>query len=284
MPAVLNEGTFLSLCSGALPVSLLGEYIMANKPNQAVTAPATSAVGSAVEMICGRSLVEAQSSLEEIFGNSADAEKLMSRGQDARDAADALLLDWLCQWETVDGKSVKMRRAKCDIKGEPVLKDGKPVMAFVPIAYPEYLQVRTWGVAKYFDCGAASTDAADKQFERQVNRLVALGWERPRSKSVDAERMAKKRAEQAAKYADKGDGELLDLKAELVAKGDVKSMSEATSIAKEMAERAKPVVDKRQADIKLLHDTLKKAASDWVKAGTEESVEKLTAAILALAK
>jgi len=44
------------------------------------------------------------------------------------------------------------------------------------------------------------------------------------------------------------------------------------------------VVDKRQADIKLLHDTLKKAASDWVKAGTDESVEKLTAAILALAK
>ena len=77
---------------------------------------------------------------------------------------------------------------------------------------------------------------------------------------------------------------MLELKADLVAKGDVKSMSEATAIAKEMAERAKPVVDKRQADIKLLHDTLKKAASDWVKAGTDESVEKLTAAILALAK
>jgi len=258
---------------------------MANKPTQAVTAPAQSAVGSVVEMICGRSLVEAQSSLEEIFGNAADAEKLMSRGQEARDAADALLLDWLCQWETVDGKSVKMRRAKCDIKGEPVLDDkGKPIMVFVPISYPEYLQVSAWGVAKYFDCGSPSTDAAEKQFQRQCNRLVALGWERPRSKSVDAERMAKKRAEQAAKFADKSDEALLELKADLVAKGDVKSMSEATAIAKEMAERAKPVVDKRQADIKLLHDTLKKAASDWAKAGTDESVEKLTAAILALAK
>lgn len=257
---------------------------MANKANQAVTAPASSAVGSAVEMICGRSLVEAQSSLEEIFGNTADAEKLMSRGEDARDAADALLLDWVSQWETVDGKSIKIRRAKCDMQGEPVLKDGKPVMVFVPIAYPEYLQIRSWGVAKYFDSGAASTEAAEKQFERQINRLVALGWERPRSKSVDAERMAKKRAEQAAKFAGKSDGELLEQKAELVAKGDVKSMSEATAIAKEMAERAKPEVAKLQADIKLLHDTLKKAASDWVKAGTAESVEKLTAAILALAK
>ena len=257
---------------------------MANKPNQAVTAPAQSAVGSVVEMICGRSLVEAQSSLEEIFGNTADAEKLMSRGEDARDAADALLLDWVSQWETVDGKSIKIRRAKCDMKGEPVLKDGKPVMVFAPIAYPEYLQVRSWGVAKYFDSGAASTEAAEKQFERQINRLVALGWERPRSKSVDAERMAAKRAKDAAKFADKSEGELLELKAELVAAGDVKSMAEATAIAKEMAERAKPEVAKRQADIKLLHDTLKKAASDWAKAGTEQSVEKLTAAILALAK
>ena len=258
---------------------------MANKPNQAVTAPATSAVGSVVEMICGRSLGEAQSSLGEIFAQTAEAEKLVVKGEDARDAADALLLDWLCQWETVGGKSVKMRRAKCDMSGSPVLdKDGKQIMVFVPIAYPEYLQVRSWGVAKYFDSGAASTDAADKQFERQVNRLVALGWERPRSKSVDAERMAAKRAKDAAKFADKGDGELLELKAELTAKGDVKSMTEATAIAKEMAERAKPEMAKRQADIKLLHDTLKKAASDWVKAGTDQSVEKLTAAILALAK
>ena len=258
---------------------------MAKQASQAVTAPAQSAVGSVVEMICGRSLVEAQASLGEIFNKTAEAEKLVVKGEDARDAADALLLDWLCQWETVDGKSIKMRRAKCDMSGSPVLdKDGKQIMVFVPISYPEYKQVIEWATAAYFDNGAATVDAAEKQFQRQCNRLVALGWERPRSKSVDAERMAKKRAEQAAKYADKGDGELLDLKAELVAKGDVKSMSEATSIAKEMAERAKPVVDKRQADIKLLHDTLKKAASDWVKAGTDESVEKLTAAILALAK
>lgn len=255
---------------------------MANKATQAVTAPAQSAVGSVVESICGRSLVEAQSSLEEIFETSADAEKLMSRGQDARDAADALLLDWLCQWETVDGKSVKMRRAKCDMSGSPVLKDGKPVMAFVPISYPEYLQVRTWGVAKYFDCGAASTDAADKQFERQVNRLVGLGFERPRSKSVDAERMAAKRAAEAAKFADKGDGELLELKAELIAKGDVKAMREATAIAKEIERREKPELDKLQADIKVIHDALKKRAAEWAKAGSAEGLERLTAASLAL--
>jgi hypothetical protein len=255
---------------------------MANKPNQAVTVPAQSAVGSVVEMICGRSLVEAQASLEEIFESAADAEKLMSRGADARDAADALLLDWVCQWETVDGKSVKMRRAKTDMTGSPVLKDGKPIMAFVPIAYPEFLQVRSWGVAKYFDSGAASTDAAEKQFERQVNRLVALGWERPRSKSVDAERMAKKRAEEAAKFADKSDGALAELKAELTSKGDSKSMREATAVAKEIERREKPELDKLQADIKVLHETLRKRASEWAKAGSAESVDRLSAALLAL--
>jgi len=255
---------------------------MAKQALQAVTAPASSAVGSVVEMICGRSLVEAQASLEEIFESAADAEKLMSRGADARDAADALLLDWVCQWETVDGKSVKMRRAKTDMTGSPVLKDGKPIMAFVPIAYPEFLQVRSWGVAKYFDSGAASTDAAEKQFERQVNRLVALGWERPRSKSVDAERMAKKRAEEAAKFADKSDGALAELKAELIAKGDVKAMREATAIAKEIERREKPELDKLQADIKVLHETLRKRAAEWAKAGSAESVDRLSAALMAL--
>ena len=78
--------------------------------------------------------------------------------------------------------------------------------------------------------------------------------------------------------------DLLELKAELVAKGDVKSMREATALAKEIERREKPEIDKLQADIKLLHDTLKKCAADWAKAGSTQSVEKLTAAILALSK
>lgn len=255
---------------------------MAKQASQAVTAPASSAVGSVVESICGRSLVEAQSSLEEIFTQTAEAEKLVAKGEDARDAADALLLDWLCQWETVDGKSIKMRRARCDIKGEPVLKDGKPEMAFVPISYPEYKQVIAWATAVYFERGAPTPEAAEKQFQRQCNRLVTLGWERPRSKSADAERMAAKRAAEAAKFADKGDGELADLKAELVAKGDVKSMREATAIAKEIERREKPELDQLQADIKVIYDALKKRAAEWAKAGSVEGLARLTAASLAL--
>lgn len=255
---------------------------MANKATQTVVAPVQSAVGSAVEMVAGRTLVEAQASLEEIFESTSNGEKMLARGEEIVQQADALLLDWLTAWETVDGKSVKARTAKLDMAGSPVLKDNKPVMVFVPIAYPEYLQVRSWAIAKYFDCGAPTTDAAERQWERQINRLRALGWQSPKAKTADAERMAAKRAAEAAKYADKGDGELLDLKAELIAKGDVKAMREATAIAKEIERREKPEQDQMLADIKVIHDALKKRAAEWAKSGSAEGLARLTAASLAL--
>ena len=255
---------------------------MANKATQTVVVPVQSAIGTAVEMVAGRSLVEAQTSLDEIFESTANGEKLMARGEAQVQQADALLLDWLTQFESVDGKQVKVRTARLDIEGQPVLKEGKPVMVFVPIAYPEYLQVRSWAIAKYFDCGAPTTDAAERQWERQTNRLRALGWQSPKAKTADAERMAKKRAEEAAKFAGKGDGELLELKAELIAKGDVKAMREATAIAKEIERREKPELDKMQADIKVLHEALRKRASEWAKAGSVQAVEALTAALNAL--
>jgi hypothetical protein len=278
---LLKSSRVVGLCSSVLLGSLL-ENTSWQTSLQAVTAPAQSAVGSVVEMICGRSLVEAQASLEEIFESTSNGEKMMARGESQVQQADALLLDWLTQFESVDGKQVKMRTARLDIEGKPVLKEGKPVMVFVPIAYPEYLQVRSWAIAKYFDCGAPTTDAAERQWERQINRLRALGWQSPKAKTANAERMAAKRAEDAAKFAAKGDGELIDLKAELVAKGDVKSMREATAIAKEIERREKPELDQLQADIKVIHDALKKRAAEWAKAGSVEGLERLTAASLAL--
>lgn len=257
---------------------------MANKASQAVTASAPSAVGTAVAMVAGRTLVEAQASLEEIFESTSNGEKMLARGEEIVQQADALLLDWLTVWETVDGKQVKSRTARLDIEGKPVEdKDGKPVMVFVPISYPEYLQVRSWAIAKYFDCGAPTTDAAERQFERQIGRLRLLGWQSPKSKTVDAERMAKKRAEEAAKFADKSDGELLEQKAELVAKGDTKSMREATAIAKEIERREKPAVDAAQSQRVAIRDKLIARAKDLCKAGTADADEKLIAALQALA-
>ena len=256
---------------------------MANQATQAVTAPAQSAVGVAVDSVCGRSLAEAQSSLEQIFAQTAEAEKLMAKGEDARDQADALLLDWLCQWETIDGKSVKMRREQVDSKGEKVLdKDGKPVMVFVPISYPEYKKVIEWATAAYFDRGAPTTDAAEKQFQRQCNRLVELGWRRPVSQNKDAARMAEKRAKEAEKWAGMSDGDLAEKAEELGKQGSVKASKERTAVLAELARREKPELDKKQAEIKAMADQAKKLISEWVKAGSDESLDRLTRVVLAL--
>jgi hypothetical protein len=252
--------------------SLLGEYIMANKPNQAVTAPATSAVGSAVEMICGRSLVDAEASIRDIGFSTQKVESGIGDLVADRDVLDSNLLHWVVQ-SGADGKL--LRHAK-----DHELAPNK----FVPVSYPEFMKVREFYVGAAFDAGAESLEGAEKVWERAVQRLVKLDFVRPKSQGKDAERMAAKRAEEVAKHAGKTDGELLELKAELVAKGDVKSMREATALAKEIERREKPEIDKLQADIKLLHDTLKKVAADWAKAGSTQSVEKLTAAILALSK
>ena len=243
---------------------------MANKPNQAVTAPATSAVGSAVEMICGRSLADAEASVRDIGFSTQKVESGIGDLVADRDVLDSNLLHWVVQ----SGADGKLLRHPKDHELAP--------NKFVPVSYPEFMKIREFYVGAAFDAGSESLEGAEKVWERAIGRLVKLDFVRPKSQSKDAERMAAKRAEKAAKFADKSDEKLIELKAELTAKGDVKSMTEATAIAKEMAERAKPEMAKLQADIKLLHDTLKKAASDWAKAGTEQSVEKLTAALLAL--
>jgi hypothetical protein len=145
-------------------------------------------------MVAGRSLVEAQASLEEIFESTAEAEKMLARGEGEAARELRMLTFGLADSLGVGRRQASQTasRPRVDALGEAVLKEGKPVMVFVPIAYPEYLQVRTWAIAKYFDCGAPTTDAAERQWERQINRLRALGWQSPKSKKADAERMAAK--------------------------------------------------------------------------------------------
>jgi hypothetical protein len=95
MPSACTNHRKSLVCSSVLLGSSLEKYIMANKATQTVTAPVQSAVGSAVEMVAGRSLVEAQASLEEIFESTSNGEKMMARGESQVQQADALLLDWL---------------------------------------------------------------------------------------------------------------------------------------------------------------------------------------------
>jgi hypothetical protein len=253
-----------------------------SKANQAV-APVQSAIpATELAFIAGKPLAEAQASLEEIFGLAADAEKMIMRGDEQRDRADALLLDWVTQWHEVDGKLVKMRKPKTNMAGETIMEDGKPVMVYVPITYPEYRQVVAWATAKYYDAGAPTPEAAERQAQRQFERLLKLDWVRPTSKNVDAERMAKKRAEQAAKYAEKSDGELSELADELVKTGTVAASKERTNVLAEIARREKPEIDAAESARKAVRDKLIARAKELCKAGTADADEKLIAALQAL--
>jgi hypothetical protein len=151
--------------------------------------------------------------------------------------------------------------------------------------YLDFMVVRKYIVNGCRDKGCPTDDAAGQVWIRAINRITtSCGFIRPKSESKDAERQAAKRAAEAKKYEAKSDAELKDTYAKLVAVGDVKSSVEATAIAKQIAERAKPEMAKLQAEIKLLHETLKKCAADWAKAGTAEAAEMLTAGIMAMSK
>jgi hypothetical protein len=165
--------------------------------------------------------------------------------------------------------------SKCDVALFDIVK-GLP--------YNEFKTVRGFVVNGLRDKGSPSDEAAGKTWERAINRIgSSCGFERPKATSEAAERMAKKRAEQAAKFADKSDGELVEQRAELAAKGDTKSLAQARLIAKELETREKPAIDAAQALRQQLRDKLIARAKELCKAGTADADNMLIAALQAVA-
>lgn len=164
--------------------------------------------------------------------------------------------------------------SKCDVALFDIVK-GLP--------YAEFMTVRGYFVTGCRDKGSPNDDAAGQVWTRAVNRIInSCGFERPKATSKDAERIAKKRAEQAAKFEGKSDGELIEARAELAAKGDTKSLAEARLIAKELETREKPAIDAAQSARVAVRDKLIARAKDLCKAGTADADEKLIAALQAL--
>jgi hypothetical protein len=77
---------------------------------------------------------------------------------------------------------------------------------------------------------------------------------------------------------------LLEEKAALLAKGDVKSLKAAQAVAKEIDRREKPVTEAIVKDCAALRDKLIARAKEVAKLGTEESVKSLTAALFVLSE
>jgi hypothetical protein len=180
-------------------------------------------------------------------------------------------------YQVAEDAKAKAERSlgKCDVALFDMVKG---------LAYAEFKIVRGYVVNGLRDKGSPSDEAAGKTWERAINRIgSSCGFERPKATSEAAERMAAKRAEQAKKFEAKSDGELIEARAALAAKGDTKSLAEARLIAKELETREKPAIDAAQSQRVAVRDKLITRAKELCKAGTADADEKLIAALQALA-
>ena len=181
------------------------------------------------------------------------------------------------EFQVISDGQAKLDRsqAKCDVALYDVVNG---------LGYDDFITVRTYFVNGCRDKGCPTDDAAGQVWVRAIGRIIkSCGFVRPKSGDKDAERMAAKRAADAAKFADKSDGELLEARAELAAKGDTKSLTQAKLIAKELETRAKPQIDAAQSQRVAVRDKLITRAKELCKAGTADADEKLIAALQALA-
>ena len=154
-----------------------------------------------------RSTIEAaQASIVDIGFGTQRAERAIASGTSERDVLDNNLLHWIVQ---------------ADAHGR-LLRDEK-TNKYVPIPYTQFIQVRDWYVGAAFDAGAETTDAADKVWERAINRLISNDFVRPKAAGKDAVRMSEK--------AEK-------LKAELAAKSDLELETEKTALLEKEIGRA----------------------------------------------
>ena len=200
------------------------------------TVAASSAVSVPVAMIGDRPAIELQDTIFCIGEETLAAESLMAQGKQALDVLDSNLHDI--------------------IKGLP---------------YGEFMLVRDFHKAGSIDKGK-SDDAAQKIWERQINRIKStFDFITPKSQNKDAERKAAKRAEEIAKLATVSDGELVDLRRELLDKADSKSIVQAQKLAKELERRNADSLEVEKAQRKMMVDKIIARVKDLGKAGTEDA-------------
>lgn len=222
---------------------------MANKP-QAVAAAQSAIPG-----------VNAAPAEDAVVLTAAELETIEQLGRD--------------YWSAEDAKTVAERKlSQCDTALFDFLKG---------VDYKRFMAIRAAYITGCRDKGAPNDEAAERTFQRAVNRLgSSFGYEKPKAESEAAKKMAAKREALAALYASKSDEQLVHEKNQWVAMGDPASLKKAAEIAKEQDRRAKPVLDAEETARKAVLDKLLTRAKELAKARTADADEKLTRALLAM--
>ena len=225
----------------------------------------------AVDNIGGVAIATVETSIKEIgFASQKETAKIVKSAEELK-RLNTNLLGWIAQLDA-DGKV--MRYA-----------DDHPLTPkkIIPIKYDDFMVIRGFYVGAAYDAGAVSIDAAEKVWEAAIKNLASeADYTRPKSDDKDAVRMAEKRAKLVEKYAPETTGALIEKKAELLAKGDNKSVALVREINDEVARREKPELDKAQKARAVTRDAIIARAKELCKAGTDDADELLIAGLLAM--
>ena len=206
-----------------------------------------SAVAVAVPMIGDRPAVELQETIFAIGEETLDAEGMMAKGKAALDVLDANLHDI--------------------VRG---------------LVFTEFGLVRDFFKSGIVDKGKTE-DAAQKVWERSINRVVStFDFVKPKSEAKDAVRKAEAKEKAVAAMAAFSDFELADQKADLLAKGDKKSVAQAQKVISEIERRNATEIDAAKAARKAVVDKLMARIKELAKAGTEDADALLINALLSL--
>ena len=205
------------------------------------TSVASSAIAVPVPMIHGKPAVELQDTIFTIGEETGAAEALMAKGKQALDVLDSNLNDI--------------------IKG---------------LSYSEFMLVRDFHKAGNIDKGR-SDDAAQKIWERQINRCVStFDFVKPKSESKDAVRKAESKVKEVERLAKYEEDDLRSLKDGLLRNGDNKSLNEVKKINAELTRRNASAIDAEKAELKALTDKINTRVKELAKSGTPDAVELLT--------
>jgi hypothetical protein len=175
-------------------------------------------------------------------------------------------------WMAEDAKTVAERKlSQCDTALFDFLKG---------VDYKRFMAVRAAYITGCRDKGAPNDEAAERTFQRAVNRLGnSFGYEKPKAESEAAKKMAAKRAALQALYESKSDEQLTTEKNQWTAMGAPTSLKKAAEIAKEQERRAKPVLDAEESARKAVLDKLVTRAKELAKARTVDADDKLIRAL-----
>lgn len=268
LPATRIKRNHFALFGAILPVLYLEIKMQKTEINSAI-----AEIVPAVESINGVAIATVETSIKEIgFASQKETAKIV-KSKEELDRLNTNLLGWISQLDA-DGKV--MRYA-----------DDHPLTPkkIIPIKYDDFMVIRGFYVGAAYDAGAVSIDAAEKVWEAAIKDLASeAGFTRPKSDDKDAKRMAEKRAKLVEKYAPESTGALVEKKAELLAKGDNKSLSLVKEINDEVKRREKPAEDEAQKARAVTRDAIVARARELCKAGTADADELLIAGLLAMTK